>query len=61
MAKTLDVARSTILYNLEKKDSTDELMNIKSPERPWKTAAVDEFQKNSFPGEENPLFNSWSD
>jgi transposase-like protein len=60
IAKTLGVAKSTVWNILKKKERTGELSNTKRPGRPRKTTVVDE-PKNSFPGEENTLHNSWPD
>ncbi len=60
IAKTLGVAKNNCWNILKKKERTGELSNTKRPGRPRKTTVVDD-RKNSFPGEENTLHNSWPD
>ncbi len=59
IAKTLGVAKTTVWNILKKKERTGELSNTKDPEDHGKQLWW--WPKNSFPGEENTLHNSWPD
>ena len=59
IAKTLVVAKSTVWNILKKKERTGELSNTKTRKTTENNCGG--WQKNSFPGEEKPLHNSWLD
>ncbi len=60
IAKTLGVAKTTVWNILKKKERTGELSNTKRPGKDHGKHCGG-WPKNSFPGEENTLHNSWPD
>ncbi len=60
IAKTLGVAKTTVWNILKKKERTGELSNTKRPRKTTENNCGG-WPKNSFPGEENTLHNSWPD
>ena len=60
IAKTLGMAKSTIWNILKRKECTGEVSNTKKTRKTTENNCGG-WQKNSFPGEEKPLHNSWPD